>query len=325
MCTAVYYDRGCSLFGRTLDLECSYGERIALVPRAYPLRYKHLPEDREHLAFVGTAHVAEGYPLFYDGMNECGLAVAALNFPGYAKYCAVQGDALNLASFELIPYVLSHAATLGDARALLSDVILTDGAFSPELPPTPLHFLISSKDGSLVAEQTERGFSLLDNPFGVLSNAPELSYHITRLSDFYALGGARGEERLTPGVPLPVYSRGMGAFGLPGDFSSSSRFVRAVYAKNNTSPTVSGDARAALSAFFHIMDTVSVPNGCVITDTGERVRTVYTSAMDLESLTYYFRPYDAFGICSVELEGVCDGDTVRFFDPEAGDGAIFLS
>ena len=122
-----------------------------------------------------------------------------------------------------------------------------------------------------------------------------------------------GENRLSPDAPLRIYSRGMGAMGLPGDFSSSSRFVRAVYAKNNTSPTVLGDVRSALSAFFHIMDTVNVPNGCILTDTGERVRTVYTSAMDLSRLVYYFREYDSERIFSVKLE--CEeGDKLEIFD-----------
>ncbi|MBQ7363002.1 MAG: choloylglycine hydrolase family protein [Clostridia bacterium] len=313
MCTAVYYDRG-NLFGRTLDLECSLGECIAAVPRAYPFRFRRLPELSLHYAFIGTAHAVDGNPLFYDGMNEHGVAVAALNFPGYAKYGAAQSGKINLCSFELIPYVLASARTLDDARELLRDANLTDDAYSDTLPATPLHFLISTKDGSLTVEQGEGGFRLLENPLGVLSNAPELSYHITRLSDYYALDSARGEQRLATDVPLSVYSRGMGAIGLPGDFSSSSRFVRAVYAKNNTSPTVSGDEMAALSAFFHIMDTVGVPNGCVVTDAGESVRTVYTSAMDLSRLVYYFRGYDSGRIFSVKLQCGRAGDKLELFD-----------
>lgn len=37
------------------------------------------------------AHVADGYPLYYDAMNEKGLCMAGLNFVGNAAYAAPRG------------------------------------------------------------------------------------------------------------------------------------------------------------------------------------------------------------------------------------------
>ena len=86
MCTAVTYKTGDFYFGRTLDYEFSYGEEVTVMPRHYPLKLRHLGTLERHYAVIGMAHVAEGYPLYYDAVNEKGLAMAGLNFVGNAHY-----------------------------------------------------------------------------------------------------------------------------------------------------------------------------------------------------------------------------------------------
>ena len=41
---------------------------------------------REHYAIIGMARVEENEPLYFDAVNEKGLAMAGLNFVGYAHY-----------------------------------------------------------------------------------------------------------------------------------------------------------------------------------------------------------------------------------------------
>ena len=81
MCTAVTYHTRSHYFGRTLDLEYAYDERITITPRNYPLHFRELPDLDHHYAMIGVAFVVDGYPLYYDGVNEKGLGVAGLNFP----------------------------------------------------------------------------------------------------------------------------------------------------------------------------------------------------------------------------------------------------
>ncbi len=64
--------------GRTLDYEFSYGEEITITPRYYPFHFKHGAVLEDHYAMIGMAHVAENYPLYYEGANEKGLAMAGL-------------------------------------------------------------------------------------------------------------------------------------------------------------------------------------------------------------------------------------------------------
>ena len=77
MCTAVtFHGRDGFYMGRTLDYERSFGEQVVVTPRRFPLRFRHGETLEEHYALVGMAHVAEGWPLYYDAVNEMGLGMA---------------------------------------------------------------------------------------------------------------------------------------------------------------------------------------------------------------------------------------------------------
>lgn len=54
-----------------------------------------------HYAVIGTAHVAQDYPLFYDAANEKGLAMAGLNFVGNAFTVMISTAGTTLRSLSL--------------------------------------------------------------------------------------------------------------------------------------------------------------------------------------------------------------------------------
>lgn len=292
MCTAISDGH---LFGRTLDLEYSYNEKIVILPRNYGFTISG-QNIRYHPAMIGVAHIANGYPLYYDAINEHGLGVAGLNFPGNAVYTEPKPDKHNVPSFELIPWLLSKCDSTDSAEKLLCDTVITNTSFSPDLPPTPLHWIIADKNRAITVEQTKDGLNIFDNTPGVMTNSPVFPYHLLRVADYMSLDSAVRENTLCQKLKLEAYSRGMSAMGLPGDYSSSSRFVRAVFAKFHTT-----QAEDWVNRFFHVMDTVSVPKGCVKTDSGKDVYTVYTSCADLESLVYYFKTYDNPTVRGVRL------------------------
>ena len=94
MCTAITYQTKQLYFGRTLDYECSYGEQVTITPRNYPFDFRHAGPVHTHYAMIGMAHVADGYPLYYDAVNEKGLCMAGLNFVGNAVYASRTGRTL---------------------------------------------------------------------------------------------------------------------------------------------------------------------------------------------------------------------------------------
>ncbi len=302
MCTAIGLHGAHYLFGRTLDLECSYGEEVVITPRRAPLRFLHAGVSDAHLAMIGVGCVREGGVLYFDALNEAGLCAAALNFPASAVYHAPRTGALALASFEVIPFVLAHCRTVEQAVALLQGAVITAEAAPGETGATPLHWMIADSTRAVVVESVGTGVMILENPLGVLTNEPPFAHHMAHLCDFMQLSAEPPENKLCPALALAPYSRGLGAIGLPGDFSSMSRLVRAVFAGTYTEND--GSARGEISRFFHVMDTVTVPDGCVRTTRGERVRTVYTDCFDTTALTCCFTTYQSRRIRAVPLDHV---------------------
>lgn len=321
MCTAISSTGERHLFGRTLDLECSYSENVVITPRAFDFSFIYEKRQSQGLAMIGTAHVANGVPLYYDAVNEAGLCAAGLNFPQFAVYRPYEEGKRNIASFELIPWVLSQCRSLNEAITLLEDTNVTSDSYSPELPSTPLHWLISDKSGSIAAEPMENGLNIYSDPFGVLTNSPPFPFHLSNLSNYMGLSPSAPSNTLFPSTELAYYSRGLGAFGLPGDFSSASRFVRATFANAHTHKGISKQEQ--ISGFFHVMDTVAQPKGCALTETGRPIYTVYTSCADTESGEYYFTTYGCRQIRCVRLtDSAKRSDTVTAFPMQADENIL---
>lgn len=133
MCTAATYKTDDFYFGRTLDYECSYGEEIVIMPRNFRLQFLNMGVCESHYAVIGTAHIAKGYPLFYDAMNEKGLCMAGLNFVGNARYFKNAPDKDNVAQYEFIPYILGKCADVNEAKELISKINITDTPFDEQM------------------------------------------------------------------------------------------------------------------------------------------------------------------------------------------------
>lgn len=172
MCTAATYQTRDFYFGRTLDYEFSYPSEVTITPRRFPLSFRHTGSMNEHYAIIGMAYVANGYPLYYDAINEKGLGMAGLNFVGNAAYAAPCEGKENIAQFEFIPWILAHCADLREARAALTGMNLTGTPFSETLPPASLHWLIADASGAIVVESMADGLHIYDDPVGILTNNP---------------------------------------------------------------------------------------------------------------------------------------------------------
>lgn len=288
MCTAVSWQAYRHYFGRTLDLEYTYAEQVVITPRRFPLPHRHLPQDEQHHAIIGIATVMDGYPLYYDAVNEYGLAMAGLNFVGNAVYAVPQDGAVNVAQFELLPHILGRCRTVAEARRTLAEIRVTDTAFSAELPTAQLHWMLADAQACVTLEITADGMQQYDNPVGVLTNNPPFPYQLWHLTQLRRLDAAEGDNTLAPNAPLRPHSHGTGAVGMPGDLSSSSRFVRAAFARAHA--VKSNDEPTAVSQFFHILGNVWQTEGCVITNHGCE-RTQYASCCNTHDGIYYYRTY----------------------------------
>ncbi|MBE6837755.1 MAG: linear amide C-N hydrolase [Ruminococcus sp.] len=284
MCTAIYDNKN-SLFGRTLDLEYSYNEAITITPRNFNFSPKIESPIKTKFTIMGMGIVAENFPLYFDAFNEKGLAVAALNFPKSACYYEPIPNHLNLAPFEIIPYILGVCQNIYEAKELLNSLNVCDISFSDEYKSTPLHWMIADQTESIVVESTESGLQIYENDLNVITNEPTFHYQTTYFKNF---------GRLSPFDEDEQYSRGLSSYGLPGDFSSTSRFVRAAYLLKNS-------ITLNKTQFFKLLDNVSVPRGAIQLKNGENVITQYSCCMDLQNKIYYYKTYNNSRICGVHM------------------------
>lgn len=299
MCTAITYHTRSHYFGRTLDVECGYDERIAITPRNFPLRFREVPDLEAHYAITGVAFVADGCPLYFDGVNEKGLGAAGLNFPGNADYKPRQAGKLNVCPYEFIPWLLGQCATVQEARKLLERANLLDVPFRPDLPLAPLHWIVADRDSTITVESVADGLKVYDNPVGVLTNNPPFDFHMLYLENFINLTREPATNRFCASLTFQPYCNGMGAMGLPGDLSSPSRFVKAAFTKLNSA---CGSSEAeSVSQFFHILGSVTQQRGCVQVAPGQYMTTLYTSCCNMDTGVYYYTTYGNSQISGVDL------------------------
>lgn len=297
MCTALSLHEQGHYFGRTLDLDCSYGEKVCIVPRNFPLTFPTLEDMTQHYAIIGMAVMAGNTPLFYDGANEKGLCMAGLNFPGNAVYQPWKPGAVNIPPYAFITWVLGKFSAVSQVKEALKNGNLVDIAFAEGVPNSPLHWIVSDEKESVVVESAGDGLHVYSDPVHVMTNNPPFPYQLFQLNNFRSLSPATSLNTFCRELDLKVYSQGLGAIGLPGDVSSMSRFVRIAFNAHNSR---CGNCDP-VEQFFHLLGSVEMIQGCCRTDEGLLDITVYTSCIHPASGRYYYHTYGNRRIHCVDM------------------------
>ncbi len=302
MCTSIAMKNGDFFFGRNMDWDREFGEHIVITPRNYPFRFRKAGNLPRHYALLGMAAVAEQYPLYADAVNEKGLCMAGLNFQGNAYYPeTVESDKTNVSPFELIPWLLGQCASVNEAKHLLSQMHLIAIPFAEHMPLAPLHWHIADQSGSFVLEATKSGMHIYDNPVNVLTNNPPFDFHMTNLSQYLNLTVEAPENAFCKCAAVQPFGKGLGSFGLPGDFSPASRFVKAAYLLLYSQ--CEAEEESSVSQFFHLLDSVAVVNGSIAAEDGKHYFTTYASCMNAGKGIYYYKTYSNSQLTAVRLRG----------------------
>ena len=299
MCTAITFNADCFYFGRNLDLSYHYNETVTVTPRKFPFRFRNGEKSDNHFAIIGMSTVADGYPLYYDATNERGLNMAGLNFPDNAVYHPESDGKINVASFELIPYILGKCSTADEAYNEFEKINVWNIPFSESFPLSPLHWIIADKNRCFTVEPMSNGVRLYENPVGVLTNNPPFDYHMYNLSNYLMLTPDEPQGKLCD-YGIRPYSLGMGAIGLPGDLSSASRFVRAAFAK--TYALKGENEYETINQFFRILGFTEQVKGLNRLPDGESQYTVYSSCCNADRGLYYYTTYEQREIVCIDMQ-----------------------
>ena len=254
---------------------------------------------------LGLGDQFSDMPILADGVNEAGLGAAVLYFPGYAAYPSLQADKqgkIAMEALDVVNFLLGVCGSLAEAKSWLQTITIFGVENSITHSVLPLHWLLADQSGqSMVVEQTQTGLHIYDNPVGVLTNGPDFPWHLTNLRNYLHLSSEQKQEAQWGDVCLTPFGQAAGAWGLPGDDTPPSRFVRAAFQKTHILPLQ--DLTETVLAGFQILAGVSIPKGVVMTQRQTPDLTQYTSFYDLRHPACYFRTMQTPEIIKAVLTG----------------------
>lgn len=303
---------GSIVHGRTVEFVIKVDASMALIPRGYKFT-SQTPIENAGLKYT-TKYAAIGSFSFdnvkiLDGLNEKGLSVGVFYFPVFAKYAPITSKNKHkaLSPVDFPNWILTQFATVGEVRKAIENnkVVIVPTVMKNWGPqPPPFHYIVYDKTGnSIIIEPIDGKLVIYDNPLGVITNAPTFDWHMINLRNYLALNPKSTQKISVNKLDLKEIGQGNGMLGLPGDFSSPSRFIRAaVFSATAVPPQTSKDG---INQIFHILNAFDIPigvareerDGLTLTD-----YTMFTTAIDPQNLRYYYKSYDDQTIRSIDLK-----------------------
>jgi choloylglycine hydrolase len=308
--------------GRTMEFGEPLESDVILIPRGIALAGTTTDGTDSGLQWTAKHAAAgvngAGLPIIIDGLNEHGLGAGTFYFPGFADYQQIAADerALVLAPWQVVTWALTNFATVAEVRAALPGVRVGNVVFAAWNIVPPFHYVFTDATGATMTVEYVAGeLAIFDNALGVLTNSPPFDWHMTNLRNYIGITPDPQQGVRLDGIDLDPLSNGGNLFGMPGDFSSPSRFVRAVVFTQMTPPAATG--QDAMRQGFHILDNFDIPEGAVPEPAGSEPPyeiTEWTTMSNLTGRIFAIWTSDNRDIRTLDLNTIdLDGSAIRTF------------
>jgi choloylglycine hydrolase len=237
---------GAVVFGRTQEWGTfDLRSRVAIIPRGHALQTT-MPDGQNGIGWT-TRYGTVGLDVLerdvlVDGMNERGLTVNLFYHEGFAEYGpydpAAAADSIPI--LALAPYLLTTLATVEEVRARLGEIRVV-GVFEESIGGVPpLHMMVNDAAGNSIVVEFRGGVTTIhDAPLGVITNGPNYDWHINNLLN-YANVDVPLPHRTVEDLKSMSFGAGSRLYGLPGDLTSPSRFLRAAAYASTARETADG-------------------------------------------------------------------------------------
>ncbi len=304
---------GAVIEGRSVENELDIPCNVSFVPRGTQM-IADAPGKEPGLKWASKyAFVGVGMPQlnkYIDGMNEAGLSAAALWFDEEYQNFSEKDYPKAIDNLRVISWLLSNFATVDEVKQNISHVYVWGEVFDPMGMVIPLHLAVHDAKGkSIVIEYVKGRLNLYDNPVGVMTNNPSFDWHLNNLARYANLRPESPSSLNFTGTELSYPGDGSGFLGIPGEATSSSRFVRAaLYSKYSDAPETA-DKGVILAA--HILNAVDIPIGIsrvpatTPTETRQgsayRDYTLWAVIKDLKNKVLYYRTYNDLTLRKIDL------------------------
>lgn len=323
-CSALSWETadGKHLWGRNLDFNrLAEGTRVTFLPRktvfyTYGTSLENtLREDTRTETIYGAVGIGslllKSTPALYEGINEEGLTGGQLYYRGFAHFeRECRPGTRPVQPPFLITYLLGRCRNVEEVVRELQENITLSGAPMLGMVPT-LHWMFADRTGeSVIVEPDREGLHIYRNTMGVMTNSPGYPWHRTNLLTYAGLRDLDYDTLHINGDSLEQCFSGGGMKGLPGDWSSPSRFVRLSFLKKYCEK--GRNEEEGVARMLRLFDSAAFPLGMVrvsepgtITEYDRGVTpfdyTVYTSVMCAESLRFYWLTYGNSRVRYVDL------------------------
>lgn len=260
--------------------------------------------------YVGIA--VENDAFIMEGINEAGLAAGLFYFPEYGEYMPYKeaDKSMCVSDMQFVSWVLSTCTSIDEMLALMPTIRVV--GIDPRA--STVHWRVSEESGrQVVVEIVNQEVIVYENPLGVLTNSPELTWHLTNLNNYVNLVSGSIYQREIGSLDLRAFGGGSGLHGLPGDMTPSSRFVRAAFFQS-TAPRLEKPEHTVVQA-FHLLNNFDIPIGIQFTDSDlvpdMPSATQLTIATDLKNRRLYYRTMYNSSIRCIDMHTI-DFDRVEF-------------
>ncbi len=307
-CTDIFINKGgFHVEGRTMDFPINMavtplvgfvGQQNTTNPvvNANQIPAKQLTSWKNKYGYFGRS--AFKGPDMIDGMNSQGFSIGILYLPGgeYPTYNAADSRPA-LSAYDLGSYLLAEAKNVDQALQLINSHQLVTGAV--EVAPgyfvkdIPIHYILRDASGnSAVIGFVDGKTVVYKNSGNVLANEPTFDWNVKNAAYYDSLH--INNKEANPDFVNRVYQymdiynsdfrhAESNLLGVPGDFTSPSRFARAkVILDNYPAPTTTAQALYQAELVNDSMATPLFANATA---------TIWATIKDLDNRVVYYKDY----------------------------------
>lgn len=306
---------GTRVTGRTMEFGVDLKPAWIVTPRGKEF-ISPAPEGRRGLSWTTKHGSIAAYnfgenTMAVDGMNEKGLTISGLWYENNTQWpdLADSGEKPLLSHALLISWVLGNFATTDEVvKALKSTPVY--GQALPQMGSLipPLHYSVQdASGGSIVLEWDQGKLHVYANPLGIMTNAPNFPYMMTNLRNYAGLNAEQWTATRFNGVPVTPTGHGAGMFGLPGDITPPSRFVRLAVLRQYSDQAA--DSLGAVKLARHLLNSVYITRGTIVDrnaagNVTSSESTQWTVYYDLTNKNMYFQTYDNATLRKIDLKAI---------------------
>ncbi len=268
--------------GRTNEFFGYFKSDLVFLPRGYEYpKFFNRPDlgtEKLSYAMIGeTAKTAEIMEIdmdansFIDGINEFGLSVSTLYFSIGFEWKVVEESDLKpeyISGYVLTNWLLGQCKTTKEVRAWMTKNYDRVVILKTEKEVQGFHFAVVDATGDSIVIEPENGrLYVKENFSGVMTNSPRLEWHQENLANFINLTpiDTISNSKIIDKNGKPIIKRTMsnGLKNLPGDWQSTSRYIRAHYLSLNASKPKT--IEEGINTTFRILHTSDIVAGTIIT------------------------------------------------------------